>query len=328
LYRRQLLVDHDITFPEGRTHLEDGIFNAQAYVAARRISMTDDYDHYLLRARDDGRNFSSERLEPRGYVWAVGEVARIVREGLRSPELASEIVLDLYARKCLHMYSPGRFLKYEEAVQQAWLAAHKAFAERFSSDAMERRLDSPLGERAWFVRRGDHSGLLEHLAGEAVPLVIATLTRADWSKSGLDVTIEASVHGRPALPQQLFCEVRRRDGQGSSGFPMVRAGDAPPIGEPALYHGVLSLSVIDALVPEAYDLYLAAISRRERYAGRVTWAAGVPVPAERHAFRVRAARGGSVSIRKQVAGPFRLAPGFRQAAGRLVRRLGLRRSAT
>jgi glycosyltransferase involved in cell wall biosynthesis len=38
LYRRRILSDHDIWFPEGR-RLDDGMFNAHAYVHAKRISI-------------------------------------------------------------------------------------------------------------------------------------------------------------------------------------------------------------------------------------------------------------------------------------------------
>lgn len=46
LYRRQFLLDHDVSFPEGRVRLEDYAFNAQVFARAARISVLADYPCY------------------------------------------------------------------------------------------------------------------------------------------------------------------------------------------------------------------------------------------------------------------------------------------
>ena len=159
LYRRRLLTENGIRFrQEGR--LEDGIFNANAYACAKRISILADYDYYFLRARDDGRNSSQEPLQPAAYTAAVAEIAQIVRQRIGPAGTADRIISNLYRRKCLKIYRRRYFARMSGNLQDAWLAEHHAFIERFVSEEMERRLGSPFRERSLFVRRGDKNGLL------------------------------------------------------------------------------------------------------------------------------------------------------------------------
>jgi glycosyltransferase involved in cell wall biosynthesis len=322
LYRRRLLTEHGIWFPEGR-RLDDGIFNAQAYVHAKRISVLSDYDYYFLRARRDGRNLSRREREPVSYTSSVVELCRIVREHVKDPAIADQLVLDLYQRKCLHQYDPRRFNFYEAARQDAWIAAHKSFVERFISEAMERRLASPFRERSYFIRRGDRAGLLESSRHDAVPVVTAAITRAHWAGDGLEVAVTASVVGRVGLARQLICQLLRRDGDGASGFPISRsAADVPEYGCPAQYEGVLPYRSIQSLIEGAYDLHVVNVSGQERLSGRVRWGKDVAAPPERAGFRIHATKRGHVSIKKAHDANL----DFRGALRRVGSRLGWRRS--
>ncbi|MCZ4150646.1 hypothetical protein BZG21_40380, partial [Escherichia coli] len=68
MVRRSLLIDNKIRFREERVRLEDGMFVAQAYMHANRISILSDYDYYHSRIRSDGQNISISHIEPSGYV--------------------------------------------------------------------------------------------------------------------------------------------------------------------------------------------------------------------------------------------------------------------
>ena len=305
LYRRRLLSDHAILFPEGRMHLEDGIFNALAYTRARRISILGDGTYYMIRARDDRGNFSGEALEPEGYTWAVSEICRIVLESVGG-DVAQRIVSNLYQRKCLNMYQPERFRKLEPARQDAWLQHHGAFAERFISADIEHRLASPSRERSYFVRRGDKAGLMAHLACEHEPMVKAELLSARWVTDGIAIAAEAAIEGRLELSRQLYCEIRRRDGDGASAFPLVRrAVAAPGYGEPAIYDGILPTSSIRTLLPGPYDLYLAAGSERDRLIARLRWKGAAAAPPARLGFEIYRTRQSNVGIRKSPEGVLR-----------------------
>ncbi len=94
------------------------------------------------------------------YTAAVAEIAQIVRTRIGPTKTADRIISNLYRRKCLKIYRRRHFARMSVELQDAWLAEHRAFIERFISEEMERRLESPLRERSHFVRRGDKSALL------------------------------------------------------------------------------------------------------------------------------------------------------------------------
>ena len=64
LFRRTLLDEHDIRFPEGRRRLEDHVFVTHAYFHAERISVLANYPCYHWIRRDSGRNASAAPFEP------------------------------------------------------------------------------------------------------------------------------------------------------------------------------------------------------------------------------------------------------------------------
>jgi glycosyltransferase involved in cell wall biosynthesis len=298
LYRRSLLTAHDIWFPEG-IRLDDGNFNAQAYVHAKRISILGDYDYYFLRARKDGRHLSRTERDPVSYTASVVKLLEIVRQHVRDPVMADQVVLDLYRRKCLHEYDPRRFSLYDAAVQDSWIAVHKDVVERFVTEPMERRLESPFRERSYFIRRGDRDGLLESSRHETAPVVSATVTLANWVGDGLEIVVKTSVRGRLGLPRQLICQLLRRDGDGASAFPITRQSqEAPAHGQPAQYYGVLPRPSMQALIEGTYDVHVVSVSGQERLSGRACGAEGVALPRERAGFRIHATRNGQVSVKK------------------------------
>jgi glycosyltransferase involved in cell wall biosynthesis len=159
LYRRALLVNHGIRFPEGKIRLEDGIFNAHAYLAADRISILSGEDLYLLRSREDGQNLSSQRTNPSAYTSSVAAICRVVKQSSLDPDLQDTIVLGLYQRKCLRVYRPGRFSGYSAGRRKAWLDAHRAFIDEFIPTALEDRLPCRARARSRLVRAGDAARL-------------------------------------------------------------------------------------------------------------------------------------------------------------------------
>lgn len=156
LFRRQFLLDHDIRFPVERVRLEDGMFLAKAYQLAWRVSILVDDDYYLVRSRPDRKGLTNLALDPAGYTWSVGEVARIVRELDPNAARADQIVLDLYRRKCLKVYDPHRWLNwYSEEKQRAWLTAHGQLIAEHIPEALEQRLPPEYLVRSRAVRTGN-----------------------------------------------------------------------------------------------------------------------------------------------------------------------------
>jgi poly(ribitol-phosphate) beta-N-acetylglucosaminyltransferase len=84
LIRRSFIETQGLRFPEGRVRLEDGIFSAQAYLCASRVSVLGGYDFYHKCRREDGTNLSSQRPEPQAYLRSVSTILDIIRESLRT----------------------------------------------------------------------------------------------------------------------------------------------------------------------------------------------------------------------------------------------------
>lgn len=166
LFRRSFLVETGIKFPTEKVRLEDGMVLAQAYLRARRVSILGGYNFYFLRARGDGGNISATPLDPVGYTWSIGEVSRLIRLYCSDKNLADDLVLDLYRRKCLKIYVPERWSGYSLAKRKAWIAAHHEFLEREVPAGVEARLSSPFLERSRAVRTGDLAAVNASVARE------------------------------------------------------------------------------------------------------------------------------------------------------------------
>jgi glycosyltransferase involved in cell wall biosynthesis len=328
LFRHQMLTDHDIWFPEG-VRLDDGMFNTLAYLHARRISIVSDADYYFLREHRDGQHLSRTPRDPVTYSSSVAAIGRVVRQHLGTTATADQILLDLYRRKCLNVYDPRFLCQYDDRGQDDWMSAHQSFATEFVTEEMERRLESPFRERAHFIRLGDKASLLASSRREHDPVVSAMISDARWIKAGLELVVDAAIEGRITLPRQLICEIRRRDGEGGSAFPLVRrAPEPPPYGRTAQYDGVFSMHSTRALLPGTYDVHVVSLSGKERSSCRVQWRQGVRVPAYRGGMGIHPTKSGNVSLKKTERGTAWDTPAgmkLRAAVSRLARTVAGRR---
>jgi hypothetical protein len=95
LYRRRLLVEHDIRFPEGVLSGEDQIFTAHAYLHATGMSVVGDHDCYFWAHRDDGTSIMQNGGAPaEEYFPRIDELFELVERHTRPGPLRDR----LYAR--------------------------------------------------------------------------------------------------------------------------------------------------------------------------------------------------------------------------------------
>src|SRR3954447_4319997 len=78
LFRKAMLDEHGIRFPEGKRRLEDHVFVTQAYFAARNIAVLADRPVYFHLARPDEGNAAQRRIEPAGYYGNVRETLDVI----------------------------------------------------------------------------------------------------------------------------------------------------------------------------------------------------------------------------------------------------------
>lgn len=271
LYRRSLLADNDIRFPEEKVRLEDGIFNAEAYLAAKRISILGGNTLYFLRNRDDGQNISSGGFDPVGYTRSVASICDVVVAAGLDPDVTADVIAGLYRRKCLKIYTPGRFERYGATRRQEWLDAHGEFIKRFIPESVEDRLAEPFRSRSALVRRNDAAALLDLGRNEGEP----RLTAAFWGGRGLEdgsleLFFEASVVGRFEMPG-LVCELRHRDGNDLMAVSLKRDRRIQThYSKPGLFRALLSSEALKELRAGNHDLFLATYIHRKYITARVS----------------------------------------------------------
>ncbi|WP_280524248.1 glycosyltransferase family 2 protein [Glutamicibacter soli] len=142
LIRRALIERLELRFPEGRVRLEDGIFITACYLAAERTAVLADDDYYFLRARQDANNISARKADPEGCTRSVARIAEQVRAARLPADLEQGMVLDLYRRKILRTYRPGRWLGMGRWRRRSWnrsLASRTGSARRRCAPGMPGR---------------------------------------------------------------------------------------------------------------------------------------------------------------------------------------------
>jgi glycosyltransferase involved in cell wall biosynthesis len=101
LFRKALLEEHAIRFPEGRRRLEDHLFVMHAYFHARRISVLADYPCYYWVRHGEEDNASTFGIDAALYYDSVREVLDLVVEHTEPGPLRERLLAHWYRGKML-----------------------------------------------------------------------------------------------------------------------------------------------------------------------------------------------------------------------------------
>src|SRR4051794_29024562 len=160
LFRRALLDEHGLRFPEGPRRLEDHALVVPAFFSARRISILADHPVYHWVRRADGGNASRRRADPQLYLGAVREVLDAVDAHTEPGPLRDRLYLRWYRGKVLARFSrPGFAGDAPEQREAMYAATRELVRERFPP-ALDERLGYSGRLRASLLRRGSLDGLL------------------------------------------------------------------------------------------------------------------------------------------------------------------------
>ena len=201
LFRRTLLQDHGIRFPEGSRRLEDHLFVVPAYFAADRISVLSTHPIYHWVLRSDKTNASRQRPEVDSHFASVRELLAMVDERTEPGSLRDRYYLRWYRGKVLKRL--GRVTQHQRDPAfraQVFEAARQLIEERFAPH-LDGKLRYPFRLRARLARRGDLAGLERLAAFEATlrARVHVDDARVVDRSAHLRVTGELWQQGRPAL---------------------------------------------------------------------------------------------------------------------------------
>lgn len=133
LFRRSYFDAIGLRFTEERVPLEDGQLVAKAYAGGGRISRFGQRLGYHYMGRE-GTNISYGSRDPAAHARSV---ATIMESARRIPDVADEIVIDMYRRKMLRYLGPRHLPQMTPARQQGFVTATADIAERFVDTGLE-----------------------------------------------------------------------------------------------------------------------------------------------------------------------------------------------
>lgn len=296
LFRRALLDQYDLRFPEGIVPLEDGLLLAKAYLLARRVSVLTDHEYYYKRARTEGGNISIARKPPKPFIRSVTEIIDTVQRLAGDSALEDRIVVDIYRRKALKYLRPTRFPHYDTTMQQDWVDAISGLAATRVRRDLDARLPLDARIQSAAVRTGDVAVVrrsAEALKSNAVPAHItkrrvlahlpapAEATTVDVTRD-LEITASLASLRRAPGAFELGAEVRTRwvDVRGAGMelvlkhrsaatrdivVPLQRTRDGPDNTDarsPAIWSAALPMAALAEAPPGRWDAYVRLAARR------------------------------------------------------------------
>jgi glycosyltransferase involved in cell wall biosynthesis len=160
LFRRALLAEHGLRFPEGRRRLEDHVFVVEAYFRARRISVLADYPCYHWVHRDERANASSGRFDAAAYYGDVREVLDVVERHTEPGDLRDALLTHWYRGKMLgRVGGRGWPSRPDDFRRELHAEVRRLALERFGG-GVEARLPFHLRVRSHLLRDGSYEDLV------------------------------------------------------------------------------------------------------------------------------------------------------------------------
>ena len=198
LFRRALLTEHGIRYPEGPRRLEDHPFVIHAYLHAQRIAILADYPVYHWAFRDRDQNASAQRVDPVGYFDNLREVLDLVEEHMEPGERRDALLAHWYRSKLLRSIGSRKLLgrhQADEAYSRAMHAEIERLARERYGERFRRYLPYTLRLRAHLLLEGTYEQLVE-LARHHVGVDARTVVRSVRPRGrGFAITVEAEVTG-------------------------------------------------------------------------------------------------------------------------------------
>jgi glycosyltransferase involved in cell wall biosynthesis len=162
LFRRSVLVEHGVRFPEGPRRLEDHHFVVAAYFAARRITVTGDHPIYHWAKRDAGENATGQPFDPASYYDNLRDILDIVDANTEPGELRDRLYAHWLRYKLVHKLLRPHFREPGPRSRAVFGEVRRLMEERFGI-AVDRYL--PVGYR--LVARAARADRLDLVAAAA-----------------------------------------------------------------------------------------------------------------------------------------------------------------
>ncbi|MFD0904048.1 glycosyltransferase family 2 protein [Actinomadura sediminis] len=178
LFRRSVIEEHRIRFPEDAPTGEDKVFTAHALLhASGGVSVVADHDCYYLVQREDGGNLTETALAARPGYYA--KAARPLLENVvrhREPgPIRDRMLVRHFHRDVLHAFNADYPGSSEERRRRLWEEA-RALCDEYLTESVVLRMPPKFRLIAHCLRGGDEDLLVRIIeadgAAEPVPVVV------------------------------------------------------------------------------------------------------------------------------------------------------------
>jgi glycosyltransferase involved in cell wall biosynthesis len=185
LFRKSLLDEHAIRFPEGKRRLEDHVFVMHAYFHARRISILADYPcYYWVLRRDEGTNASYQSFDAKQYYGNVREVLDLVEEHTEPGQMRDKLLVHWYRGKMLGRVGGRWFPNRDPRVRRELYEEVGALARERYGPEFDRFLARNLRVRSYLLREGSYEQLSALAYWEAELRADVTVNDTRWEDDG------------------------------------------------------------------------------------------------------------------------------------------------
>jgi glycosyltransferase involved in cell wall biosynthesis len=184
LFRRSLLHDHGIRFPEGRRRLEDHVFTMHAYFHARHISILADYPCYYWVQRPGGRTTSYQGFDPVPYYENLREVLDLVVEHTDRGPLRDRLLAHWYRGKMLGRAGGTWFRNRTPEVRRAFYDEIVALTHERYGPEVDRWLPANIRVRSFLLRERTFEDLAALASWEAELRADVTIGEARMDEDG------------------------------------------------------------------------------------------------------------------------------------------------
>lgn len=198
MFRRSLLTEHGIRFPEGPVRLEDHHFVMNAYFRARTISVLGTYPccHWMKRPGSYSRNLA----DPAHFIGRIAEVLDVVDEHVEPGPVRDRYYAHWYRGKILKRLGDPGFLDAPAAYRRDYYErARELAAERFPP-AVDAWLPVRMRARSVLLRAGAHDELFSLLTAERGIRLHTSLNGLRWRGGRLAVRFTARLVYRDDTP--------------------------------------------------------------------------------------------------------------------------------
>jgi glycosyltransferase involved in cell wall biosynthesis len=222
LFRKALLDEHGIRFPEGRRRLEDHVFVMDAYFRAQGISVLADYPCYHWMLRDAETNASYRPFEPKEYFDNVREVLDLVEARTEPGPFRDRLMRHWYRGKMLGRVGGGAFVKRDPEYNRELHGEIRSLAEERFAEHVADKLSFNLRVRSHLLRYGSFEDLQALAAREGELRARTRLKGVRGDGTWLSLDVEGELAGADHGPLTF-----RRSGDRVLWIPPAELGPLP-----------------------------------------------------------------------------------------------------